>query len=226
MLIVDDDLETSRELKLAIEPHGWLVELCATGSDAQQLLQNFNYDFILLDWNLPDLTGPQVCKQFRNGGGETPIIFLTGRQAVEDIEHGLDAGGDDYLTKPFEVRELLARIRTVKRRPPQIKHGKLVLRQLEFDPQLRLVKCGGENVQLSPTESSLLETICRKPNNFFSSTALFKAVWPSETESSEEIVRTHMKVLRRKLKLLTEDELIQTVRGSGYLIRAEDVQTL
>lgn len=224
MLIIDDDLESSRQLKSAIEPEGWLVELCGSGLDAQQLLQNFNYDFILLDWQLPDISGPQICKQFRENGGLTPIIFLTGRQAIEDIEHGLNSGGDDYLTKPFNVRELLARIRTVSRRPIQIHQTKLRLKQLEFDPRLRVISRDGENVQLSPTESSMLETLCRKPNTFFSSTELFKAVWPSESESSEEIVRTHMKVLRRKLKLLTQDDLIQTVRGSGYLVKAEDVQ--
>lgn len=226
MLIVDDDVASSSELKVAIEQDGWNVELCALGKDARQLLENFQYDFILLDWNLPDSTGPEICRHFREAGGHTPIIFLTGRQAVEDIEHGLDVGGDDYLTKPFNVRELMARIRTVKRRPSQIKRGKLILRGVEFDPQLRLIRCGDSSVQLSPTESGLLETICSSPNNFFSSGALFSAVWPSHTDSSEDIVRTHMKVLRRKLKLLTDHELIQTVRGSGYLIRAEDVQAL
>jgi DNA-binding response OmpR family regulator len=226
MLIVDDDLESSRELKLAMEHDGWLVELCATGLDALQLLKNFKYDFILLDWNLPDTPGPKICKEFRDNGGQTPIIFLTGRQAIEDIEHGLDSGGDDYLTKPFSVRELLARIRTVKRRPAQIADGKLLLGEVEFDPRLRLLKHDDATVQLSPTESGLLETLCRNPSNFFSSNALFSAVWPSESDSSEEIVRTHMKVLRRKLKLLNEHELIQTIRGSGYLIKAEDVKTL
>jgi len=226
MLIVDDDLEMSGQLKLAMEQDGWLVELCATGSDAQQLLNNFKYDFILLDWNLPDKPGDRICKEFRDKGGQTPIIFLTGRQAIQDIEHGLDSGGDDYLTKPFSVRELQARIRTVKRRPAQIKAGKLLVGNVEFDPRLRLIRRGDENVQLSPTESGLLETLCSNPNNFFSSVALFKAVWPSESDTSEEIVRTHMKVLRRKLKLLSEQELIQTVRGSGYLIRMEDVKAL
>jgi|AGTN01.2.fsa_nt_gi Response regulators consisting of a CheY-like receiver domain and a winged-helix DNA-binding domain len=224
MLIVDDDVESSIALKSAIEPEGWLVELCANGLDAQQLLQNFDFDFILLDWQLPDITGPEICKQFRNSGGLTPIIFLTGRQAIEDIEHGLNSGGDDYLTKPFSVRELLARIRTVRRRELQVNQAKIRLKQLEFDPRLRIITRDGENVQLSPTESSMLEALCRKPNTYFSSLELFKAVWPSESESSEEVVRTHMKVLRRKLKLLTQDEVIQTVRGSGYLVRAEDIQ--
>jgi two-component system OmpR family response regulator len=181
MLIVDDDIEASQELKLSIEPEGWLVELCATGLDAEQLLKNFEYDFILLDWNLPDTTGPKICKQFRNNGGMTPIIFLTGRQEIEDIEHGLNSGGDDYLKKPFSVRELLARINAVQRRPVQIKQPKLRLKQVEFDPRLRVLTRDGENVQLSPTESRLLEVMCTHPNSFFSSSALFKAVWPSET---------------------------------------------
>jgi len=224
MLIVDDDLEGSRALVEAMASHGWLVELCGLGMDALQLLNNFTYDFILLDWNLPDINGPEVCRKFRESGGDTPIIFLTGMHGVDNVEHGLDSGGDDYLTKPFEVRELLARIRTVKRRPPNVKQGKLILRDVQFDPMLRLISCGTEQVQLSPTESAMLEVLCRSPNTFFSSAALFKAVWPSETESSEEIVRTHMKVLRRKLKLLMTAELINTQRGSGYFIGVEDVK--
>ncbi|HEY9792560.1 MAG TPA: response regulator transcription factor [Candidatus Obscuribacterales bacterium] len=224
MLIVDDDRDSSLELKTAMQREGWVVELCETGLDAQQLLKGFHYDIILLDWNLPDLSGPEICKQYRTNGGMTPIIFLTGRQGIDDIEQGLNAGGDDYLTKPFNVRELLARIRAVKRRPHVLRQPKVHLKQVEFDPQLRVIIRDGENVQLSPTESSLLETLCTNPSKFYSTSALFKAVWPSETESSEDIVRTHMKVLRRKLKLLTDDELIQTVRGSGYMIRAEDVE--
>jgi len=223
MLIVDDDLASANELKLAMQPHGWLVEVCCAGLDALQLLQNFKYDFILLDWNLPDLAGPAICQKFRDAGGQTPIIFLTGRHGVANVEEALDSGGDDYLTKPFDVRELLARIRTVKRRPQQVTQGKLRLRDLQFDPMLRVISNGVEQVQLSPTESAMLEALCRSPNTYFSSASLFKAVWPSETESSEEIVRTHMKVLRRKIKLLTSVELINTQRGSGYVINADDV---
>lgn len=224
ILIVDDDLETGEWLKQSLEPEGWAAELCESGLDALQLLKNFHYDFILLDWNLPDISGIEVCRRFRDTGGITPIIFLTARQALEDIERGLDSGGDDYLTKPFKIRELLARIRTVKRRPPQIDAGKLVLRELRFDPLLRVVSKGEDRVQLSPTESAMLEALCRKPNVFFSSAELFNAVWPSSAESSEDAVRTHMKVLRRKLNLLTPSEIIKTQRGSGYFISADDVK--
>jgi DNA-binding response OmpR family regulator len=224
LLIVDDDLAAAMELKEAMQPHGWLVEVCGAGFDALQLLQNFKYDFILLDWNLPDLSGPEICQKFRDAGGMTPIIFLTGRHGIANIEEALDSGGDDYLTKPFDVRELLARIRTIKRRPQQVTSGKLRLRDLQFDPMLRVLSNGAEQVQLSPTENAMLEALCRSPNTYFPSAALFKAVWPSETESSDEIVRTHMKVLRRKIKLLTSVELISTQRGSGYVINADDVK--
>src|ERR1700677_2184336 len=132
------------ELKEAMQPHGWLVEVCGAGFDALQLLQNFKYDFILLDWNLPDLSGPEICQKFRNSGGMTPIIFLTGRHGVANIEEALDSGGDDYLTKPFDVRELLARIRTVKRRPQQVTQGKLRLQEMQFDPMLRVISKGSE----------------------------------------------------------------------------------
>jgi DNA-binding response OmpR family regulator len=225
MLIVDDDINYLNTLQSLIEAQGWLVERASTAGDALQLMTNFEFDFILLDWNLPDSTGPDICRKYRGDGGETPIIFLTGRGEVADKEAGLDAGGDDYLTKPFDIRELLARIRTIQRRQSRFAGEKFKLHDIEFDPRLRLVSRNNETAQLSPIESSMLECLFRHPNTLYSSAKLFASVWPSETEASDETVRVHMRVIRRKLALLGCEDLIKTVRGSGYVIETNPRET-
>jgi DNA-binding response OmpR family regulator len=111
LLLVEDDTDLSTHLSDLLESHGWQVEKADNGADGLMLLRNFKYDFALLDWNLPELSGIEICRKFRADGGDTPVIFLTSKGEIEDKECGLDAGGDDYLTKPFDVRELLARMR-------------------------------------------------------------------------------------------------------------------
>jgi DNA-binding response OmpR family regulator len=224
LLLVDDDVDYTTKLKEAMAPSGWSVELAHTGSDAIQHLENFQYDFVLLDWNLPDISGIEVCKRFRAAGGTAHIIFLTGRADIEDKLAGLDSGGDDYLTKPFDDRELLSRIRAIQRRETPSKRGKYLICDVEFDPRLRTVSKGDQQVTLSPIESGLLEHLCKKPDTYHPSAALFEAVWPPDVESSEEAVRTHMLVLRRKLGLITSQELIKTVRRAGYYIESKDIR--
>jgi OmpR-family two-component system manganese-sensing response regulator len=218
MLIIEDDADAADKLRQLMEPHGWSVELAGTGRDGLQLLEGFKYDFILLDWNLPDLTGLEVCRKYRHGGGETPIIFLTGRGEIESRESGLDAGGDDYLVKPYDIRELLARIRSIQRRPPVMTSGKLTVQGVELDTKKRIAARGPETTQLSRIECNLLEFLFRNPNAYFSAAQLFEANWDSDAESSEATVRVHMTVLRRKLALIGAPQLIKTLRGSGYIV--------
>lgn len=221
LLIIDDDVSLSIELEKILQQHDWLVERANNGMDGLQLLKCSSYDFILLDWNMPEMNGIEVCRRFRAQGGETPIIFLTGRSAVEDKESGLDAGGDDYLTKPFEPRELLARMRVIQRRPRSIVREKLTLSNFEFDPKLRRATIGGASVQLSVTESNILEFFLRHRNTFFTAAQVFANVWPSDSEVSVETVRVHMQYLRGKLARIGADKLIETVKGAGYIVRDE-----
>jgi DNA-binding response OmpR family regulator len=218
LLIVDDDVDFAHHLGDLLKPHSWSIETATSGKDALQLLQNFKYDFILLDWNLPDATGLEICSKFRATGADTPIIFLTGRQTVADKEAGLDAGADDYLTKPFEERELLARIRAVQRRRGKPQGNKRTLRNITLDSRLRRVFIDGKETQLSQKECSILEFLMDNPNNYYSSSQILEAVWPTESEASEEAVRVHMKALRRKLAEAGCDNLIRTVIGAGYVI--------
>lgn len=221
LLIIDDDVSLSTELQHILKQHDWLVERADNGKDGLQLLRCSNYDFILLDWNMPEMDGIDVCRRFRAEGGQTPIIFLTGRRELDDKEAGLDAGGDDYLTKPFEPRELLARMRTIERRPRSIVRETLTLNKLVFDPKLRRATIDGASVQLSLTESNMLEFLLRNRNVFFTANQIFASVWPSDSEASAETVRVHMQYLRAKLRRIGAENVIETVKGAGYTVKDE-----
>ena len=222
LLIVEDDVEFAQSLKTALAAHGWTVDVAHTGADGLQFLSNFKFDFILLDWELPDTTGLEICKRFRSGNGIVPIIFVTGHDGIEDKEQGLDAGGDDYITKPFDVRELMARIRSIQRRPRTIQREQLSCKQgVSLDPQLRVATGAAKSVQLSLTESNILEFFLRNRNRFFSAAQVFEELWPSDTDSGVGTVKTSMGLLRRKLKQLDAEQLISTVPGSGYILRDE-----
>jgi DNA-binding response OmpR family regulator len=218
LLLVDDDLEFAQHITALMKNEGWIVEYASTGADAAQLLTNYRYDFILLDINLPDMEGIDVCRNFRLSGGDTPIVYISGRHAVVDKEAGLDAGGDDYLTKPFDARELLARIRSVQRRDARQFKGKLKVGSIEIDTKIRVVSSGAKQAQISQIECNILEFLLRNRNQYFTAAQLFEAVWPSEADASTGTVKVHMSLLRRKLALLGCADLIKTVRNAGYIV--------
>jgi OmpR-family two-component system manganese-sensing response regulator len=220
LLLIDDDPSIAIELKKAMLPHEWIVETADNGKDALQLLRNFSYDIILLDWNMPGPSGLDVCRTYRASGGLTPIIFLTGRDELDSKEAGLDSGADDYLTKPFETRELLARIRSIKRRSLEIRVDNFEVRGMKFDPKLRTATFNGKEVVLSPTESNILEFILRHRDEYTSAAQIFASVWPSDSETSEDTVRVCVKFLRTKLAKIGADHLLETVKKAGYIIRS------
>jgi DNA-binding response OmpR family regulator len=222
MLIVDDDVGFADKLRFVLQERGWSVELAASGFDAMQLLKNFRFDFILLDWSLPEMTGLEICRKYRESGGEAPVIFVTGRNTIDDKESGFEAGGDDYITKPFDVRELLARIRALGRRPGKYGKTNLSARGIILDPDLRQVTSTTGSAQLSGLESAVLEFLMRNKNRFFSSAELFEAVWEPDADALDETVRVRMRIIRQKLTKIGAEDLIETVRGSGYVIRDEN----
>jgi DNA-binding response OmpR family regulator len=218
ILLIEDDIELAERLKDWFTLENFMLESVATGHDALQMLSNFKFDVVVLDWGLPDITGLEVCKRYRSTGGRTPIIFLTGKGEIDSKEQGLDSGADDYLVKPFDVRELSARIRSILRRPPEMLPTELVMRGVSLELETRTMVAGDRRVHLMPKECSLLEFLMRHPNRTFSAKALLDAVWPSESDASEETVRTCMKTLRQKLNKAGREDLIKTVLGSGYVI--------
>jgi len=218
ILLVDDDTDLADKLKSWFADQGHLLECVHTGEDGLQMMSNFSFDVILLDWNLPGMNGPDVCRQFRKSGGTTAIIFLTGMGDINSKEHGLDIGADDYLVKPFDTRELSARIRSVLRRPAGLLPSEVRIRDVALDTKTRTLIVGGCTHRLMPRECALLEYLMRHPNRIFGSKSLLDAVWPSDKEASTETVRSWMRNLRQKLSAAGKEDLIKTIPGSGYII--------
>lgn len=225
LLLIDDDPTLLELLNGVLAGEGWIVETASNGRDGLQLMQNFSFDLVLLDWQLPDINGLEILTTYRSSGGTIPIIFLTGKKDVDDKESGLDAGADDYLTKPFDVRELLARMRSVQRRSTQTFKANLSANGVELNMKLRTLQLtesisskSNNIVKLSTTEASILEFFFRHPNQLFSAAEVFDRVWPSETDAKADTLRVHLHVLRRKLSLAGLPELVKTIKGSGYIL--------
>lgn len=220
-LLVEDDPQVASVATVWFNAAGHILEHAQSGEDALQLLNNFKYDAIILDWHLPGMTGRDVCKRYRDSGGTSPIIFTTARHDIDSKEEAFDLGGDDYLVKPYDVRELAARIRSVMRRPQGLLPAEVRLGDVCLDTELHLLIVGDKQEQLRPKESALLEFLMRHPNRPCSAQALLDAVWPSDHEASADTVRTWIKYLRNKLTTVGKLNLIKTMPGSGYLIEYE-----
>lgn len=193
-----------------------VVELVENGEEATDRLKFYKYDVVILDWMLPGISGLEVCKRYRATGGTTPILLLTAKKHVDEKEQGLDAGADDYLTKPFEMKELSARIRALLRRPSVMTGSILQVGNLSLEPTTFKVTRNGEEVSLLPKEFALLEFMMRHPNQVFSAEALLDRVWSSDSDASPETIRTYIKRLRKKIDLQGQQSILSTVHGVGY----------
>lgn len=218
ILLVEDDQSLARNVRQWLVRESYAVEHSGDGVDAEQRLQNENFDLIILDWELPGVAGTTVLRGFRQRGGQTPVLMLTGRKSLDDKVEGFDSGTDDYLTKPFELRELSARIKAIlKRRATTqsklLKHGDLTL-----DPDSHEVFIGGKPVDLQRMEFTVLEFLLKHREQCFSVEALKSRIWSSERDSSVAAVSTCISRLRKKLEEHGEGELIQTQHGVGYRI--------
>jgi len=220
-LLVDDDVQLGTLLSETFRNRGLNLELALSGEDALQLLENFDFDLVLLDWNMPGMNGLELCKRYRKNKGRAYIIFLTGESDIDSKEQALDAGGDDFITKPFDVREVFARIKTVMRRLPAPVDDNVVINGVTLEPESNTLKAGENKIQLTPSESALLEYLMRHPNRPFNAQRLLETVWPSGSETSVESVRTRMKKLRQKLAVCGKPDFIKTVSGGGYVIEGE-----
>jgi DNA-binding response OmpR family regulator len=221
LLLVEDDPHLALVAKHWFTAAGYIFEHAPTGEDALQLLSNFKYDAIILDWGLPGITGREVCKRFRDLGGTSPVIFTTARSDIASKEEAFDLGGDDYLVKPYDVRELSARIRSILRRPAELLPAELRLGDVQLDTELHTLIANERRQSLRPKECALLAYLMRHPNRPCSAQTLLDAVWPSDHDASADTVRTWMRYLRTKLEAVGKADLIKTIPGSGYLIEYE-----
>jgi len=214
ILIVEDNDSVAGFLEQASEEAGYEVRRIGDGGEALNLVQPGSFDLILLDVMLPGLNGFELTKFWRQSGVLTPILIITARDALEDKLSGLDAGADDYIVKPFQIAELLARMRALLRRgapPPQL----LQVRDLELDPATRQARRAGHPVSLSATEYAVLEHLMRNPGRVVSRHALLQQVWQYDFGGNDNVLDVYISYLRRKIDK-GRDPLIHTVRGLGF----------
>ncbi|MCC6980471.1 MAG: response regulator transcription factor [Candidatus Melainabacteria bacterium] len=219
ILVVEDDSDLAEVLKITLSNKGHSVKVLSGGKDALDVLRVYKYDVIILDWMMPDVSGVDVLKNYREAGGKTPVLMLTAKTTIDDKEKALDLGADDYLTKPFHARELLARTRALLRRPQSMAQTILHAGDLELDPVSCTVVKAGKTLKLRPKVYSMLEFFMRHPNQVFSPETILERVWMDDSSASIDTVRTHIKLLRRSIDTADQESLIENVRNRGYLMR-------
>jgi DNA-binding response OmpR family regulator len=216
ILVVDDDKNLCSVLHASLEQDNYLVEIAHDGVDALQRLQLYAYDLVILDWDLPLMNGIDICRKMRASGGQAPVLMLTGKSDISQKEKGFETGVDDYLTKPFELKELKMRVKALLRRPATRQEESMNLGGLLLKPGEHKVIRDGNELQLSPKEFGLLEHLMRRPNEVCSADHLLKAVWTMDEIAGPEVIRQHLKNLRSKIDVAGQPSLIQTVFGVGY----------
>lgn len=221
ILLIEDDAGTAQHIIKSLRQHGHVVDHASNGRDGLFLAAGESYEMLIVDRMLPGLDGLGVVKTIRGAGIKTPVLFLTTLGGIDDRVEGLDAGGDDYLVKPFAFAELLARINALVRRPP-ITAVKTTLRvaDLEMDLLKRTVVRDGRRIELQPQEFKLLEYLMRHAGRVVTRTMLLENVWEFHFDPQTNVVETHISRLRSKVDRGFAAEIIHTVRGSGYCLRA------
>jgi two-component system, OmpR family, response regulator len=225
VLVVDDEPNIRERVEVALKFHGCAVSVSATGKDALHQAETYEPDLMILDVMLPDMDGFEVCRTLRTAGNDVPVIFLTARDTTTDTIRGLTLGGDDYVTKPFSVEALVARVRAVLRRTTRSESAEGVMDaqtlrvgDLELDEEHWTVQRAGQPVELSPTEFRLLAYLMRNQGRMLTRQQLLENVWGWEFAGQSQVVETYVSYLRRKLDPLGPP-LIHTQRGVGYSLR-------
>ena len=221
ILVVDDERAVRESLRRALELEGYGVELAGDGREALDRLESGadDPDAVVLDVLMPEVDGLEVCRSLRRAGSRLPILMLTARAEVENRVEGLDAGADDYITKPFALEELLARLRALLRRTSDGSGEMLRFEDLELDPKTRDVRRGGEPIELTRTEFALLELFLLNPRQVLTRSLIFERVWGYDFGATSNSLDVYIGYLRRKTEAGGLPRLIQTVRGVGYALR-------
>jgi DNA-binding response OmpR family regulator len=222
ILVVEDDRKVAGFIEQGLREEGYAVDVAKDGEEATTLAHVNDYDAILLDLMLPKKNGLQVASELRREGRRTPILMLTARDATEDVVRGLDAGADDYLSKPFKFDELLARMRALTRRGGAARLDRLTYGSLELDRLRHKARAGGHLLDLTPREFQLLEHFMLHPEEVIRRTELLEKVWDMHFDPESNVVDVHVGNLRRKLKDAGCDGLIQTVRGVGFCLKTPE----
>jgi len=221
LLIVEDEARMVELLRKGLTEEGHTVVCASNGREGLEMARAYEFDVIILDVMMPKLNGYELAEKLRRERVATPMLMLTAKDTVPDLVRGLDAGADDYMTKPFAFEELLARLRAVKRRAPVPQLPKLQVGNLSLDPATREVSRAGMAVLLTRTEYNLLERLMDRAGKVVSRRSLIEAVWGFEREIEDNTLDAFVRLLRAKIDIEGQSKLIHTVRGVGYMIRAE-----
>ncbi|MFA5835797.1 MAG: response regulator transcription factor [Bellilinea sp.] len=221
ILIIEDDEAIVRVLRRSLAYEGYTVDAAFDGETGLTLARDAHPDLVILDWMLPGMDGLEVCERLR-GGGNIPILMLTAKDTVQDRVHGLDAGADDYMVKPFQLDELLARVRALLRRTQPERVPVLSFADLTLDTSTRLAMRKGRSISLTAKEYDLLELFLRHPRQVLTREMIFDRVWGYDFGGESNVLDVYIRYLRQKLELEGEQRLIHTARGVGYVLRDTD----
>ncbi len=221
ILLVDDEAELTAPLSQALQHEGYTVDVAADGAAGLRLAEQRDYDLLILDWMLPQQSGLSACRQLRSQGTATPVLFLTAKDTIDDRVLGLDAGADDYLVKPFELRELLARVRALLRRRPSTEPSatptqRLRVADLELDTANQIAYRNDRAIDLSEKESRLLAYFMQQPGALLTHEQIYQTLWTDSDRPSSNVLAALIRLLRRKVEAPGEVPLIHTVYGKGY----------
>jgi two-component system OmpR family response regulator len=221
VLIVEDDKRMAAAVRRGLQAEGIVADLALTGEDALWMAAATEFDAVVLDVMLPGIDGFATCRRLREDGVWAPIIMVTARDSVDDRVQGLDQGADDYLTKPFSLAELLARLRALARRGPVERPPVLEVGNLRLDPATQQAWRGEEEIALSPKEFALLETFMRRPGELLSRYQLLEHAWDYDYENRSNVVEVYVRYLREKIDRPFGVKSLETVRGAGYRLRRD-----
>jgi two-component system response regulator QseB len=219
ILIVEDDNAIAAVIKAALDSEHLIADHCKTAIEAATAIKLTDYDLLILDWNLPaSATGVEICRQYRDTGGNKPVMLLTARETVGNKVEAFDAGADDYLVKPFNIEELIARVKALLRRPVELKAKILAVGNLQLDSNTYRVQKDGKSIDLLPKEFAILELLMSNVDHYFTADAILNRVWKTESTTSIDSVRTFIKTLRKKLLESGAEQNwdIENKRGLGY----------
>ena len=222
LLVVEDEKDMNHILVSKLEKEGYNVDYCFDGDAAIDYLTLADYDGVILDIMLPGLDGFQVLKKLRAAGKQTPVLFLSARGDTEDIVRGLDTGADDYIVKPFVFKELLARIKVMTRRKPEIQENVYRCGDLTVDYNTHEVTRNGISITLSPKEFAVLLYLVRNKNIIVTREQIESNIWKLQSDVSSNLVDVYIRYLRRKIDDDFEEKMICTIRGTGYMLKCEE----
>ena len=218
ILLVDDETELSDPLSRILLQEGYQVDVANDGAAGMELALNNSYDLLILDWMLPHKSGIEICRSVRSHSLVTPVLFLTAKDTVDDRVDGLDAGADDYLVKPFELRELLARVRALLRRSPieTLPSNRLRVADLELDLENQVAYRHDKAIDLSEKEIKLLTYFMQHPDRLLTHEEIYSYLWQADEQPSSNVLAALVRLLRRKIETKQSAQLIHTVYGKGY----------